>query len=142
MTDFADLNQVEAYLGREVFARGRAYAANGHVLRMRVESERGGELLRGAVVGNGGLYETSAYVIIGRDGRRNFAGGTCSCPVGEDCKHVAALIIAAGSNATPTEPPRPKRASWDDPLVALVGGRTDTSPGALVPLAIEVWLEP
>ncbi|HVV38358.1 MAG TPA: DEAD/DEAH box helicase [Acidimicrobiales bacterium] len=141
MSAFADLAQVESYLGPSVYARGRAYADNGQVMRIRRESERQLERLRGSVVGNGGLYDTTAVTLIVRDGRRMFTGGTCSCPMVEDCKHVAALVIAAARDDAPADDGRPRRtATWEEPLVALVGSRPET--GTLVPLAIELELQP
>jgi superfamily II DNA or RNA helicase len=146
MEPFADLGAVEAYLGSSVFARGRAYAHNNQVLRMRRETEGQLEKLIGSVVGQGGLYETKAYVLVGRDGRRNFGGGDCTCPMAEDCKHVAALVIAASTPDAPTAAAAAagaatrRTAAWDEPLVALVGGREDA--GTRVPLAIELSLEP
>ncbi len=141
MTDFADLAQVERYLGQAVFARGRAYAENGQVLRVLRVPEGQADSLRGSVLGKGGLYDTSAFVFVGRDnGARIFGGGSCSCPMGEDCKHVAALVIAA-VGTKPSEPSRPRRAAWEEPLAALVGGRDQAAGNANVPLAIELSLE-
>ncbi|HVT76064.1 MAG TPA: hypothetical protein VHD87_03460, partial [Acidimicrobiales bacterium] len=142
MSAFADLAQVESYLGPSTYGRGRAYADNGQVMRIRRESERQLERLRGSVVGNGGLYDTTAVTLVVRDGRRMFTGGTCSCPMVEDCKHVAALVIAAArDDASSTDDGRPRRtATWEEPLVALVGTRPET--GTLVPLAIELELQP
>ncbi len=144
MTDFVQLAQVERYLGPAVFSRGRAYADNGQVLRIKRDLRGQAEELRGAVVGNGGLYQTSAYVLIGRDGQRQFGGGQCTCPMAEDCKHVAALVIAAAQQDAPPEerPRRALRATWEEPLVALVGPPPDAAVNANVPLAIELVLEP
>jgi superfamily II DNA or RNA helicase len=144
MTDFVHLPAVERYLGPAVFSRGRAYAENGQVLRIRRERKGQVEELRGAVVGNGGLYQTSAFVLIGRDGTQNFGGGQCTCPMVEDCKHVAALVIAAAGQID--DDPQPRRArsrpTWEEPLVALVGPPPDAGAHPTVPLAIEVTLEP
>ncbi|MEY2471570.1 MAG: hypothetical protein QOK28_899 [Actinomycetota bacterium] len=143
MNEFADLARVEAYLGPSVFARGRAYAENGQVLRIQRESQGQFDRLRGSVVGNGGLYETSAVVLMSRDGGRVFSGGECTCPMMEDCKHVAALIVAAAGRDVARAADRPRRAAWEEPLAALVGGRgDDVAAGVNVPLAIELSLEP
>ena len=100
MPDFVDLVRVESYLGSAVFERGRAYAENGQVLRMRRETDERLDTVRGSVVGNGGLYETSATVLLTSDGQRLFSGGSCTCPMAEDCKHVAALVVAAQTEFT------------------------------------------
>nr|MBA2607425.1 helicase [Actinomycetota bacterium] len=151
MTDSAQLARVEAYLGSTVFARGRAYAEAGQVLRVnRARGERD-EVLRGAVVGKGGLYQTSAYFVVTREGPLVFTGGDCTCPMVEDCKHVAALVIAAadrdgrddgGPRALTSSAVATLRPAWEEPLAALVGGADPNATGGNVPLAIEVYLEP
>jgi superfamily II DNA or RNA helicase len=142
MTEFANLAQVEAYLGPATYARGRTYAQNGQVLRISRDSKPKIDTVRGSVVGNGGLYETTAFVVVTRDEQRVFGVGQCTCPMAEDCKHVAALVIAAVAQDTPAPAAARNRLrpSWEEPLVALVGERGD--PGMLAPLAIEVYLEP
>ncbi len=148
MTDSFDLARVEAYLGPAVFARGRAYAENGQVLRIKRETDGRLDTLRGSVVGNGGLYETSATALVTSDGQRLFSGGYCTCPMMEDCKHVAALVLAAHAQADTTADDgrgrrNKRRSTWDEPLVALAAsGRAATAtPDTAVPLAIELTLE-
>jgi len=151
MTDSTQLAQVEAYLGGRVFARGRAYAKSGHVLHVNRERGERGEVLRGAVVGTAGPYQTSAHFVVTREVGRVFTGGDCSCPMVEDCKHVAALVIAAadrdardGPDPRPPAPPdvAKPRPAWEEPLAALVGVADLDATSGNVPLAIEVYLEP
>jgi superfamily II DNA or RNA helicase len=144
MTDRLPLHQVEGYLGRDVFARGRAYADEGQVLRVLRSTHDRVETVRGSVVGKSGLYETKAYFLTGRGGEVRFGGGECTCPMVEDCKHVAALVIAAerGGTAVTMHGSKPeRRGTWDEPLVALVGGLQEART-ATAPLAIELVLEP
>jgi superfamily II DNA or RNA helicase len=67
--------------------------------------------------------------------------GECSCPVGLNCKHVAALVLAATSGARPTAPTAPEPAepvnTWEQSLDALLGTDTEDQPGS-IPLAIEL----
>ncbi|MDE3133764.1 MAG: SWIM zinc finger family protein, partial [Acidobacteriota bacterium] len=85
-----DLSEVEAAVGEAAFSRGRSYAQGGRVIALAWEDS--GTMLHGQVLGHGALYDTAAY--FSADGFE-FQDGECSCPVGYDCKHVAALAIAA-----------------------------------------------
>ena len=82
------------------------------------------ETLTGSVVGQGALYETAAFFAGEPDGVLTFEDGECTCPVGYDCKHVAAIVIAAtdargarrsgpasalGGSRPPRRPPRGRR---------------------------------
>ncbi|MDP1795142.1 MAG: hypothetical protein Q8K63_13485, partial [Acidimicrobiales bacterium] len=146
MTDFADLARVKSYIGRTTFERGRAYAENAQVLRIKRESDGRIDTLRGAVVGKGGLYDTSASWLITSDGQRLFSGGYCTCPMVEDCKHVAALVIAAQAQQPSARDDgrraRKRHDTWEEPLLALVAsGPTAVAADRAVPLAIELTLE-
>src|SRR6266516_6433617 len=52
-----------------------------------------------------------------------FDWGECSCPVGFDCKHVAALVLAAAGRSAPTGTSTPAEAeqagSWEQTLQGL-----------------------
>jgi len=80
--------------GVETMRRAREYAASGHVLEHHVETE--GERLdvRGSVAGTAALpYRVRARVEPTRLGIEIWA--TCTCPVQLNCKHAAALLVAA-----------------------------------------------
>jgi len=137
-----DLSDVEAVIGTRAFQRGRSYARGGRVRNIVWDADD--ETLTGSVVGNGALYETVAFFASEPDGVLAFGEGECTCPVGYDCKHVAALVIAASSQrqarrsagrARAVAPPPP---SWDEPLLALVQTPRAHATGA--PLAIELAL--
>ncbi|MGH3001470.1 MAG: SNF2-related protein [Gaiellaceae bacterium] len=117
----AELAQVAGVVGAASFGRGRSYARGGRVLR--VAWDAGSQALTGSVVGNGALYETTAQFVNGLDDGLAFDHGRCSCPVGYDCKHVAALVIAAADGHAAGGPLRivriPAEASWERPLRAL-----------------------
>jgi hypothetical protein len=143
LNDF-DLSGVEAAVGTRSFQRGRTYARAGRVRALAWDDDD--ETLTGSVVGNGALYETAAFFASEPDGVLAFGEGRCTCPVGYDCKHVAALVIAASlgglaghstvrTRARAAAPPPP---SWEAPLLALVEApRTHAAGG---PLAIELAL--
>ena len=77
------------------FARGRAYAQAGHVLRHKVVADGGRLMAYGTVRGHGQHYSVG-FTYDEEKGR--FTQASCDCPAFEraafGCKHVAALMIA------------------------------------------------
>jgi superfamily II DNA or RNA helicase len=125
-----ELAEVEAAVGPSSFRRGRSYARGNRVARLAWDADA--ETLTGSVVGQGALYDTAAFFAADGDGGLDFADGECSCPVGYNCKHVAALVIVAtdGRGARrPAAAVRPQRSpapevrapAWETPLRALIG---------------------
>ena len=112
MTDTAD--QIRRLLGEATFARGLVYSRKGHV--MAVERQADGEITA-KVRGNAARPYTQAIVVNheAKGGLRRISG-ECSCPVGYNCKHVAAALLAlaarekiqaAPQNAPLRQAPRP-----------------------------------
>jgi superfamily II DNA or RNA helicase len=145
-----ELAEVEAAVGARSYARGRGYARN-RVLA--VEWDAKGETLTGSVVGQGALYDTAAFFTADRAGALAFDDGECTCPVGHNCKHVAAIVIAAtdnhgdGGTGRVARAPRPvvvsatpRSPSWEQPLLALIDVTAPQRAGN--PLAIELALAP
>ncbi len=142
-----ELAELEAAVGATSFKRGRSYARGNRVLSLAWDPDE--ETLLGRVVGSRAIYETAA-LFDSEDGELVFAEGECSCPVGYNCKHVAALVIAAtdkrGAGTArrgPSPPalrlaPVPAPQSWEAPLRALIAA--PTAPATGVPLAIELSL--
>ena len=88
-----DPGEVEATVGSRSFTRGLDYAQNNRVLAIEWDASTG--TLTGSVVGQGALYDTAAFFTSIDDGALAFDDGECTCPVGYNCKHVAAIVIAA-----------------------------------------------
>ncbi len=151
-----DLDEIEAAVGEASFKRGRTYANGKRV--MSVSWDETGSLLHGRVVGNGAVYDTAAYFTSDAEAFE-FEDGECSCPIGYNCKHVAALVIAADRGGGPhlprpaagpaesdrcSAPPerRPDRSppisAWEGPLQAMLATLTGSASGS--PLAIELAL--
>jgi superfamily II DNA or RNA helicase len=139
-----ELSSVEAGTGSRSFQRGRDYAHANRVIAIEWDADT--ETLSGSVVGRGELYETSAFFACD-GGSLEFDGGECTCPVGYNCKHVAAIVIAAAEHRAAghsgrgrplrqivTEEPR----SWEGPLRALIQMPAPQAIGN--PLAIELAL--
>jgi superfamily II DNA or RNA helicase len=150
-----DLAEVQEECGAAAFKRGQAYARAHRVLSPSWDEEE--LVLDARVVGNGAIYETSAQFSRpdeDDDAPLTFEEGECSCPVGWNCKHVAALVISAagdpgepgerrarearGKPLAPASPPPPQPPSWEAPLRALIPAPMERATGD--PLAIELAL--
>jgi superfamily II DNA or RNA helicase len=82
----------------DTYRRGMAYAREGRVLRCLWDPEA--HHLVGSVRGSQGrTYTTTVQLWPTGDDSWSVESGLCSCPVRADCKHVAALVIAAGGAA-------------------------------------------
>jgi superfamily II DNA or RNA helicase len=142
LRDF-ELSEVEAAVGPRSFDRGRAYARRGRVVE--VGWDRDAATLTGSVVGQGALYDAVASFTGAGDGALEFADGECTCPVGYNCKHVAAIVIAATNGGAkerrslPTHvAPRAQAPAWEQSLRALIEAPATQAVGN--PLAIELAL--
>jgi superfamily II DNA or RNA helicase len=87
------------------------------------------------------------YVDFDETGGEMWAEGTCSCPVGIDCKHVGALLLAGLETMPPTKPgPDPKLVRWLEDFRARCGAaeskrKKAASKPAYVLLYQLSWLE-
>ncbi|MBA3866751.1 MAG: SWIM zinc finger family protein, partial [Solirubrobacterales bacterium] len=112
---------------------------------LSVDWDPSGPTLTGKVVGTA-LYAAAAY-FVDADGRPAFEAGECTCPVGYNCKHVAAIVIAAvgeGTHRAPRRPPsspaKADRPAWERSLRALIDAPVAVTGEQL--LAIELSLQP
>jgi len=136
-----DLAEVRAAVGTKSWDRGRGYAREGRV--MSVEWDEDDRMLSGLVAGTD-LYTTYAY-FEQADGGLAFDDGDCTCPVGYNCKHVAALAIAAveegagaGTGRTAESAAVDRAAAWERSLQGLIDAAA--APVGERPLAIELSL--
>ncbi len=148
------MGMVEDEVGSRSFQRGVDYARKGRVLRLVWESRK--LMLAGRVVGRVGLYETTAYFEEDDAGWVVFLEGECSCPVGFNCKHVAAIVLAGGdpdltiaraASRVPTprasvHQPVVQPPSWEQSLQELLGSPAAAAQQGETPLAIELSLDP
>ena len=91
-------DQIISRVGRGAFQRGLDYARKGRVRGIGVAGD--GDIISAQSKGSGTrIYQT--MVFRKQNSRRGPAtwAGNCSCPVGTNCKHVAALLITARSLA-------------------------------------------
>ncbi|HTP20682.1 MAG TPA: DEAD/DEAH box helicase [Solirubrobacteraceae bacterium] len=143
-----DLREVARSVGKSTYDRGAAYARKHRVLSLEWDED---ELaMTGKVLGTG-LYTTTVRFSDLGDGIE-FDFGECTCPIGFDCKHVAAVAVMAAGSATPqtrgddavkgaakparevTSESRPP--SWQERLRPLVSAPNSTTVGS--PLAVEL----
>lgn len=85
--------ELRELIGEPYFSRGLEYYALGKVNDFRIVNH---SKIIGAVSGSRGR-SYNAYIILDLDSDGSLAeiDGDCSCPVGFNCKHVAALMLAA-----------------------------------------------
>jgi superfamily II DNA or RNA helicase len=140
-----DLLGVKEAIGSRSFGRGRSYARGRRVVA--VEWDPSGLTLTGSVAGTA-LYATTAY-FANADGNLAFEDGECTCPVGYNCKHVAAIVIAAAGEGAGAQrsrrrpqahPAATDGPAWERSLRALIDA--PTVPAGERPLAIELSLRP
>ena len=118
------------------YDRGAEYARGNRVLRIQWDVVD--LALHGSVVGKGGLYQTSVY-FADDQAELAYEQGQCTCPVGFDCKHAAALVLAAADRPQ-VAPPRPAQPpTWEQSLDALLASSSPGRTGAGV-LAVELTL--
>ena len=83
---------ISRLVGPAAANRGRTYARNGAV--MQPEWDAAASVLRGSVAGTAARpYRCRVTLVSGRGEYLRPADGVCDCPVGGDCKHVAALLF-------------------------------------------------
>lgn len=94
MTPLLSTHEIARLVGSQVFSRGERYARNGNVVEM-VWPESGTRLL-GRVAGSTDTpYSVTVSFAVSMSGAVMNVSAVCSCPVGRNCKHVAAVLIVA-----------------------------------------------
>ena len=96
------------------FSRGETYARNGMVIAFNRERDR----IDGKVAGSGNMvYRQDIRLSAGPRGLR--VNASCTCPMGHNCKHVVAVLLAGLDD------------SWSAPADA----------GSALPVQAELWLQ-
>jgi superfamily II DNA or RNA helicase len=89
----------------KTFERGARYYRNGRVQHLNIDRYQG--IISGSVRGSEQrIYTVVARCGVGEDGSATLRGH-CSCPVGNDCKHLVALLFAAHMRMNIQEHPVP-----------------------------------
>ena len=115
-------DQIISRVGHRAFQRGLDYARKGRVRGISVAGD--GDIISAQSKGSGAhTYQTMVFRKQGAGSAPTAWSGTCSCPVGSNCKHVAALLITARTLAQ-EEPdaaaPAGRLAPWENQLADLL----------------------
>ena len=115
-------DQIIRRVGRGAFQRGLDYARKGRVRGIGVAGN--GDIISAQSKGSGAhIYQTMVFRKQHDQRSPEAWVGNCSCPVGANCKHVAALLITARSLAQ-EEPdvaaPAGQVAPWESRLAGLL----------------------
>ena len=115
-------DQIISRVGHRAFERGLDYARKGRVRGISVAGD--GDIISAQSKGSGAhTYQT---MIFRKQGARSAAAswtGTCSCPVGSNCKHTAALLITAralAEDGLDAAAPSGGHAPWESRLADLL----------------------
>ncbi|SDN68332.1 Helicase conserved C-terminal domain-containing protein [Actinomyces ruminicola] len=123
--------EIASVVGSAAFGRGRRYADERRVANLSVSGN--GEILAAAVRGaQGRIYQTMVYAR--SSGERVSWSGTCSCPVGGNCKHTAALVLTARRQARASAAP-PGDADWERRLTQLLRTRQNARRAVAIEVA-------
>ena len=145
-----DLASFKTSVGADGFADGTAAVRRGAIVQMAWEASQ--QLLTGTVKDGGGEIRTVSASFRASNGfPLRFRRGYCSCAIGTDCVHVAALVLAATDEtlmqaATPAGGARRSTLPWEQSLDSLLGAPQGNAAApaeetpALAPLAVELSL--
>ena len=115
-------DQIISQVGRGAFQRGLDYARKGRVRGIGVAG--GGDIISAQSKGSGAhIYQTMVFRKQHDQRGPEAWVGNCSCPVGANCKHVAALLITARSLAQEqphAAAPAGQVAPWESRLAGLL----------------------
>ena len=126
-----------AMVGHEAYARGMVYARNGQVLEVQLDPVT--MQVSGRVQGSyRDSYETSVRLVGSEHGWTGHRG-TCSCPVRNDCKHSAALLIVARAQVQAGL--LDQRPAWELALERMVREPESGTKAATIPLGLEFGVE-
>ncbi|MCU1584374.1 MAG: hypothetical protein JWM49_930 [Microbacteriaceae bacterium] len=123
-----DVTDIMRLVGPSSFQRGLGYARGGAVIDLAWDGPQ--QELRGTVLGSRPeAYHPTATLAGGKP-----VSSSCDCPVGFDCKHVAATLLQSNTvlvqqleRASSIQRARPKAADWKTAVAALTV--SPTNPG-------------
>jgi superfamily II DNA or RNA helicase len=136
-----DDSAVRSAFGASTYQRGTSYARSGRVVQL--ELDEADQALYAVVAGSGGQrYRTT--VALQPDGGSGafYVESYCTCPVGIDCKHAVAVMIAARSKLASAGEVVPPSADWERSLAPLTQQLTAASAGTPVALQLDAVATP
>ena len=114
-------------ISRTALDAGRILALRGSVCRLSMSAD--GRVIEAETLGSAPKPYRQRLTLVGGRGGQPAVMGTCTCPVGFNCKHVAAVLVAA----------RLARPSQDELSVNFPAYATPTP--TRLPFEISAWLE-
>ncbi len=135
-----DVTDVIRVVGGAAFQRGQTYAKDGAVSSLAWDADA--KILTGRVRGSAPSdYRTKLRLGVKGDGRFRPLENFCSCPIGADCKHVAATALQSNTENFLAQHERSARPAphpsvpegWQASLTDLLTV-ADTAAGATTPL--------
>ncbi|MFE6969887.1 SNF2-related protein [Isoptericola sp. NPDC057653] len=145
---------VGGIVGTATFRRAQGYERSGMVSTWRWDPD--GLVLTSRVAGSGSQpYTCRVTFEVDAEGRYAYVGSSCTCPVREECKHVAATLLHVGRRAEAAEldgsaGDGPVAATgWRGRLAAVTGGTRGhgageppvASGGGILPVALRFRLD-
>ncbi len=121
-------------VGVDAFIRGRGYASGDRVSEIRINPD---QLIVSASVQGTRPQPYRTIVSLQGRGRADGASGVCTCPVAEDCKHVAATLVAARLQDQVRAPLLSTRPAWEGPLGAVVEAHAAEQRSEGTPIALQ-----
>ena len=108
---------IREMVGTPAFLRARSYVSVGAVLSVEVTDILEGRLVVGRVRGTSVRPYKVTVQLYDEPGGVEVSDGDCTCPIGFNCKHVAAVLIALNARSRRAEPKRPVWATALRPLL-------------------------
>lgn len=143
-----DVTDIIRVVGGAAFQRGQTYAKGGAVDAMEWDPQA--EVLRAKVRGHSSVpYRTMLQLGEKRQGDFRLLDNHCSCPVGFDCKHVAAVALQSNTDhlvarqefIRPGAAGKPSVPAWQESLQTLIDADltalTGSTAAAATPLALQ-----
>jgi len=140
-----DVTDIIRVVGGTAFQRGQSYAKGGAVESLDWDAP--GSVLRARVRGHANTpYNTMLVLDAKRQGDYRLADNHCSCPVGYDCKHVAAAALQSniehliGRQELRSAADTPVVPAWQQSLQHLLEGAAGSEPRQITPLGLQFEL--
>ena len=140
-----DVTDIIRVVGGAAFQRGQGYAKSGAVEFLEWDATAG--VLRARVRGSAPApYQVLLQLEEKRQGDYRLLDNHCSCPLGYDCKHVAAAALQSNTGhllsrheLTPVQPRVP---DWQESLQTLISADLSASaaPSSATPMALQFEL--
>ena len=130
---------IRATVSPNAYAAGRAYMLDGRVRAIALEPKT--DQIRATVKGSG-TARYSLTVSMREKAGRIVLHGECSCPVGLNCKHVAAVLLAKTRQDAARRNHQPVAAPPAAPVkpAAFKMAGTKQAPAAALPSNLTAWL--